>query len=297
MRILCVGEILWDVIGRSEHLGGAPLNFAAQAQRLGHEVYPLSAVGDDERGHRALESITARGISIDFVRVVPEMPTGTAEVELDLDGKPNFRIVRPAAYDFLDLTVLDVQRIATLKPDWIYFGTLFHISGHALASTLRLIDALPDARRFYDINLREGQWNLHTVEQLAAHATVVKLSDSEAGCLDAELGADDDAGSIQSFCRRWQERFHCTVVCITCGERGCAMLTNERFVEVPGFRVDVVDTVGAGDAFAAGLLHGLSQGWDVVRIGRFANACGAAVASKPGAIPEWSVEEVQAMLR
>jgi fructokinase len=296
MRILCVGEILWDVIDRTEHLGGAPLNFAAHAQKLGHEVFPLSGVGDDERGHRALELIAARGISTELIAVIPGKPTGTAEVELDLDGKPTFQIVRPAAYDFVDLSSDDLQRVGELKPDWIYFGTLFHISGQALASTLRLVAALPSAKRFYDVNLREGHWNLRAVEQLASHSTVVKLSDSEAECLDAEFGAEDDCGSIENCCRRWQERFQCEVVCITCGERGCAILREGQFMQVPGFRVEVADTVGAGDAFAAGFLHGLDQGWDTSQIGRFGNACGAVVASKPGAIPDWSVEEVQALL-
>lgn len=290
-----MGEILFDVVGPTEHLGGAPLNFAAHAQKLGHDVYPLSAVGDDERGRRALDLIAGLRISTRFIRVVPGEPTGTAEVELDFDGKPTFRIVRPAAYDSVDISSADLQEIASLNPDWIYFGTLLHISGQALASTMRLLAALPSAKRFYDINLREGSWKLGAVEQLASRATVIKLSDAEAGCLDAELGGDDDAGSIESFSRKWQERFHSEVVCITCGERGCAILFEGQYVEVPGFRVAVADTVGAGDAFAAAFLHGLTKGWQVETVGRFANAAGAVVASKPGAIPDWSLEELRAL--
>ena len=103
MRIVSIGEIIWDVVAPSEYLGGAPLNFAAHARKLGHEVYLLSAVGDDERGHRALEGLKKCGISTDFVQVAAGKRTGTAEVELDTDGKPMFRIIRPAAYDFVDL--------------------------------------------------------------------------------------------------------------------------------------------------------------------------------------------------
>lgn len=296
MRILCVGEILWDVIDRAEHLGGAPLNFAAHAQKLGHDVYPLSAVGDDERGRRALNLISARGISTDFIGVLPGKPTGTAEVELDFDGKPTFRIVRPAAYDFVALTPGDLQAIAQLQPQWVYFGTLYHMSPKAMASTLSLLSAVPKARRFYDINLREGNWSLAVVEELASHTSVMKLNDGEAGCLDGMLGAEGEEGSIESCCRRWQQRFQCEVVCITSGECGCAILRRDEFVETAGFRVDVADTVGAGDAFSAALVHGLGQGWDLARIGRFANAVGAVVASKPGAIPEWSYGEVESMV-
>ena len=114
MRIVSVGEILWDVIGENEYLGGAPLNFAAHAQMLGHEVYPLSALGADRRGHKAVEILKRRGMSNEFVQVLPDQPTGTAEVELDMEGKPTFRIVRPVAYDFVDLTNHELEQIAKL---------------------------------------------------------------------------------------------------------------------------------------------------------------------------------------
>jgi len=297
MRILSVGEILWDVIEQSQHLGGAPLNFAAHAQKLGHEVFPLSAVGDDERGHRALELIQQRDISTDFIRVLPGKPTGTAEVELDLDGKPTFRIVRPAAYDFVELSANDIEALADLNPQWVYFGTLYHTSGAALASTLKLLDALPAAQRFYDINLRDDNWNLTAIEQLSSRTTVVKLNDWEAECLDATFDLEGDRDLLESFARIWADRYGPQVVCITRGEQGCAILKDGEFTQVPGFRVQIADTVGAGDAFAAGFVHGLSQGWTAQQIGRFANAVGAVVASKPGAIPEWSIEEVWAKLQ
>ena len=102
-----------------------------------------------------------------------------------------FRIVRPAAYDFVDLSTDVVKRIAEVRPQWIYFGTLFHNSRQALDATLRLLEHLPGAKKFYDVNLRDGNWNLTTVEQLASQATIIKLSDSEAEFLDASL---DDEG-------------------------------------------------------------------------------------------------------
>jgi len=296
MRILSVGEILWDVIDQCEHLGGAPLNFAAHAQKFGHEVFPLSAVGDDERGDRALELIRGRGISTEFIRVLPGKPTGIAQVELDMDGKPTFRIVRPVAYDFVDLSSADIKALVNLNPQWVYVGTLFHTSNAALASTIRLLDALPSALRFYDINIRDQNWNLTTVEQLSSRATVVKLNDWEAECLDATFDVEGEQESIESFARRWADRFGVQIVCVTCGERGCSILKGGQLTQVPGFRVEIADTVGAGDAFSAGLVHGLSQGWPIEQSARFANAVGAVVASKPGAIPDWNIAEVREKL-
>ena len=296
MRIISVGEILWDVIGDREYLGGAPLNFAAHARQLGHEVFLLSAVGEDERGRRALASLRERGVSVEFVQVLRGKNTGTAEVELDSEGKPMFRIVRPAAYDFVELSPAQLRRIARLQPDWIYFGTLYHMSAVALASTLKLLQACPSALRFYDVNLRDGNWGLGVVEQLSAQASVVKLSDSEAEFLDATVNSGDQGSSMKEFCRRWCEQYGCATMCVTFGERGCAIFKEGAYCEIAGFKVEVVDTVGSGDAFSAAFLHGYAQGWDAQLTGRFANAVGALVASRPGATPEWQVKECEAML-
>jgi fructokinase len=297
LRLISIGEILWDVIGPKEHLGGAPLNFAAHVRTLGHEAFLVSAVGDDDRGRRALAAVNERGISTDFVQVLSGRNTGTAEVELDCEGKPAFRIVRPAAYDFVDLAAPVRERIRNLNPDWIYFGTLYHTSRQALSATLSLLEEMPSAKRFYDVNLREGNWTLTTVEQLAAQASVIKLSDSEAESLDASFNADGLEGAVEHFCRRWSDQYRCHTICVTMGERGCGIYRAGRYIKVPGCKVAVADTVGAGDAFAAAFLHALNQRWDLKRCGRFANATGALVASRTGAMPEWSAEEVAEMLK
>jgi fructokinase len=296
MRIVSIGEILWDVIGQSEYLGGAPLNFAAHAHKLGHEVYLVSAVGGDERGRRALEAVRRLGVSCDSIQVVPDRPTGTAEVDLDPSGKPMFRIVRPAAYDYVRLTPELRSRITRLEPNWIYFGTLFNISEAALASTLALLRDLPSAKRIYDVNLRDGNWTLTAVEQLASRADVIKLSDSEAEFLDASLGNEGEEFPIKHFCERWCDQYKCRTVCVTLGERGCVIYHDRVFTEAPGCRVNIADTVGAGDGFAAALVHGMGEGWSMERCTAFANAVAALVASRPGAIPEWRVEEVWAMV-
>jgi len=296
VRIVSIGEIIWDVVGSSEYLGGAPLNFAAHARKLGHEVFLLSAVGDDDRGSRALTGLERCGISPELVQTKKGRPTGTAEVELGPDGKPMFRIVRPAAYDFLAIGDRQLKRIAELQPDWIYFGTLYHNSRHALGGTLQLLRQVPRAKRLYDVNLRDGNWTLGVVEELAAQATVIKLSDSEAEFLDGSLNSDDAQGSVEDFCRRWSEQYSCKTICVTLGERGCCIYRNDRYVEAPGYKVRVVDTIGAGDAFAAAFIHGIDRGWPDARCGQFANAVAALAASRPGATPDWKVEEVWAML-
>jgi fructokinase len=290
-----VGEILWDVIAEHEYLGGAPLNFAAHVQKLGHKAFLVSAVGDDDRGRRTLDCLQRWGLPTEFVQVLHGKDTGTAQVELDSEGKPTFQIVRPAAYDFVKLSDDQLRSITELRPDWIYFGTLYHMSAQTLDATLKLLQVAPSAKHFYDVNLREGNWNLALVEQLSSHANVIKLSDSEAEFLDGLLNADEQQGSIEHLCRRWKDRYGCETVCVTCGERGCAILNGGAYSECKGYKVEVADSVGAGDAFAAAFLHGLEQGWETNRIGSFANAVGALVASRPGATPDWNIKECRTM--
>jgi fructokinase len=170
------------------------------------------------------------------------------------------------------------------------------MSGQALTSTLKLLQAVPSALRFYDVNLRDNNWSLSVVEQLASHANVVKLSDSEAEFLDASFNSGSPNGSAEQFCRRWSAQYGCDTVCVTFGERGCAMFQDGKYAEVPAFRVAVADTVGAGDAFSAAFVHGQSQGRDARRVATFANAVAALVASRPGASPHWRVEECWTMI-
>jgi fructokinase len=284
MRLASLGEILWDQIDGRELLGGATFNFSVQLSRLGHDVSFISAVGDDERGRRAIETASRLDLSTKFIRTVKDAPTGTVSVVLDAQGQPSYEIHRPAAYDFVALGPLD-------EPDWIYYGTLQFIEPRMRALLLDLIRSYPRARRFYDINLRKNSYSAGLVMELLQLASVVKLNDEELGRVQQMAGTSHS--SLESFCRDYASRFHWAAVCVTRGERGCAILQGGRYVEVSGVPVDVADTVGAGDAFAAAFLHGLDAGWFPAKTGAFANRLGALVASRTGGVPTWSWNELE----
>ena len=272
MTILSIGEILWDVFPDKERLGGAPFNFAVHAHRLGHRVIFLSAVGDDERGRAALGRAAELGLTTEFLQVAADQPTGSVSVRLDAEGKPDFTIHRPAAYDCLTLDGGQLQRLAEARPDWIYFGTLYAAECRSRETLRRLMDAVPGARRFYDVNLRRGCYTPELVGELLSLADAVKVNDDE-----AELFPD--MGEARSMA-------------ITRGERGCQVRIGDDRAECPGYPVKVADTVGAGDAFAAAFVHGLASGWSAARTGDFANRLGALVASRAGAVPKWSPAEL-----
>ena len=291
MRILSVGEILWDVLPGGEHLGGAPFNFAAHAARLGHEVAFLSAVGDDERGRRAVERARALGLATDHIGVTGAAPTGSVDVSVDASGQPSYVIHRPAAYDFAELDEGQLRGLDAWRPDWLCFGTLHQMSEAARVLRRRLMEAIPRARVLYDVNLRRESYAAPLVNELLGLATAVKLNRDEMAELGRLLGLP--GGEPEEFCRVNAARFGWEAVALTDGEQGCSLLVGDEFVQRPGYRVVVADTVGSGDAFAAAFLHGLGAGWPTARIADFSNRVGALVASRQGAIPDWSLAEVE----
>src|SRR5438270_11427076 len=127
MRILSTGEVLWDMVGGNEFLGGAPLNFSVTSQRLGNSVALLTGVGQDELGTKALRQMDSLGLTTDFVQIVGKAPTGTANVTLDKTGSATFQISRPAAIDVLNVDSSLIHKCQTVLPDWIYFGTLANV--------------------------------------------------------------------------------------------------------------------------------------------------------------------------
>ena len=272
MKIVAAGEILFDLIRGEEHLGGAPLNFAVSAHRMGHDVTLVSAVGNDARGDRAIAGIEQLRLSTAHVRRVPH-PTGIVTVTFDNRGEPDYEIERPAAYDFLEAASIDA--------DWIYFGTLVQTNPAARAAIARMSASIPNL--LYDLNLRKNSYSRELVHRLAATATAIKMNSSE-----AELFSGGEVKDVEAFCRSLQKPF----VCVTRGADGCAVLIGEDYAEVEGIPVQVADVVGAGDAFAAAFLHGIIEGWSAKEVGRYANRAGALVASRPGAIPDWKREDL-----
>jgi fructokinase len=291
-RVAVLGEVLWDVFDHSRSLGGAPLNFAAHASRLGHEALLISAVGTDSLGDETVEAIEALGLTTRFLQKTTPFPTGAARVHLAPGDRTRFVIERPAAYDAIGISGYELALLAAHTPDWVYFGTLFASTPTGEANLCRLLNAFPSAARFYDLNLRPDCWSERLVTRLLHVANVVKLNEEELALLQEFTGLPR---GTRAFCQEGANRYGWNAVCVTLGASGCAILAHGEYVEALGHDVDVADTVGAGDAFAAAFMHGLISEWPAAEIAAFANRVGALVASRHGAIPAWTLEEAVAL--
>jgi len=174
--ILVVGEVLWDVFADSTALGGAPLNFAAHAKRLGYDALLISALGADSLGDAARREIAALGLDVSLLQTTGRYPTGSARVELGPEDRTHFVIERPAAYDAVHLGEDEMAHIVQSAPECFYYGTLFASRPEGKLALDCLFDVLPDATCFYDVNLRPGHYSAQLVSELLERADVVKLN-------------------------------------------------------------------------------------------------------------------------
>lgn len=282
--VVGIGELLWDLLPGGERLGGAPFNTVAHLRRLGWRAAYVTGVGDDERGARALAEMGRLGVDTRWVQRT-RSPTGVARVRLGQGGDPQFEIVSPAAYE---TARPDQDSVRTLDgADLLVFGTLAQRFS-AIRETTERVAARAEIR-LYDVNLRSGRWDAALVDGAMRTATVVKMNEAEAAAIAAELGLP---AAPEAFCRDLAAKYALEAACVTFGARGAALLLGESYSLAAGVTVDVADTVGAGDAFAAALGHGLFNRWPAGEILSVSNRLGALVASRQGAIPDWAPPDI-----
>jgi fructokinase len=288
-RVLGIGELLWDLFPDGPRLGGAPFNVVASMRRLSHPAAFVTAVGDDELGRSAVAAVDELGVDTTFISVAPDLPTGTVAVTPDPVEGHRFTIGSPAAYASIGDADTLVTRLLDLVPEALVYGTLAQRSPAVRELTHRVATEIRPVNRLYDVNLRDGSWTGDLVLDLLRDATVVKLNGDEAVVLAGLLGS---AATGRALATALAARYGIERLCITRGAAGATLLVGGDEYMVEGIEVDVADTVGAGDAFAAGLLHGLLTDMPPDETLRFANRLGALVASRAGALPVWSATEL-----
>lgn len=286
--ILLFGEALVDCFPDREILGGAPYNVTHHLQVLGGSacLAPrlISRIGLDPRGERILAAMRAAGLEIGGIQSDALHPTGIVRVDFDpLTNAHRFEIVPEQAWDFIDPEMARAQVVAH-RPDWIYFGSLAQRgnSRHALSA---MLDA-STAWRFLDINLREPWVERRVLETSLDLADMVKVNDDELSRLARmfDLEGDDALSQAGHLARR----FDLDALLVTCGEQGAYLLDRAgRMYETPVTSpiTDLVDTVGAGDGFAAVTLLGLTLGWLPEMLLERAHRFAGAICRIHGAIP------------
>ena len=276
--IVGIGEILWDMLPSGKALGGAPANFAYHAMRLGEEGWAVSAIGDDDLGREIMDIVGSKGLK--NIISVTDKPTGTVEVELDGRGVPTYNIMEDVAWDNIPFT--PEMEVLASRADAVCFGSLVQRM-NSRRSVLGFVRAMrPDALKVFDINLRQHYYSCEVIEESLKLSDILKINDEEIRTVADMFGlGDDDVAACRSLIASYGLR----LVILTKGADGSEVITADEVIPQSVGHVDVVDTVGAGDAFTAAFVVAYLRGETLAQAQRLATETASYVCSCKGAMP------------
>jgi fructokinase len=281
--VIGLGELLWDCFEETRRPGGAPANVAFQANQLGFRGYVCSRVGKDPDGEELLDFLSSQGLSTDTIQIDDHLRTGWVTIDSTESSNPQYTIHENVAWDALAISPLWQGLFESASA--VCFGSLAqrsNASHETIQALLGLVSS--DCLRVFDVNLRQEYFSREIIEQSLHHCEVLKLNDQEVPVVSELLSGSPK--SIGEFADFLLKEFPVRIVCVTQGARGCTLCAHDETVEVPGTPVEVADSVGAGDAFSAGLIFGLLNRFTLTQAGQFANRIGGLVASRAGAMPD-----------
>ena len=288
-----IGEVVWDVISLSKHMGGAPANFVYFTQLLGAEGYVVSAVGADESGYEMLKQVEKIGLNKSFIFLDNKHPTGKVSINTDSERRPQYNIYKKAAWDFLPITPKLLGLSA--RSDAIYFGTLAQRSKHSHENIRIFIESTqPDCLRVFDINLRQRFYSESIILELLHLSNVVKINDEE---LPLIARICSFTGSESDILNKILDRFGLQLIALTKGKYGSTLLTVDESSFYRAEDVDVVSTLGAGAAFTAALVMGSLKGLPLDLINERANRLAAFVCTQEGGTPAVPLGMIEKLLK
>ncbi len=279
--VVGLGELLWDVLpdGR-KNLGGAPSNFAYHVAQFGLLSMAVSAIGNDALGEETRVALEAKRLEY-MLQEVP-YPTGQVLVTLDDAGVPAYDIKEGVAWDNIQFTPAMEEMASGCRA--VCFGSLAQRGEVSRGTIRRFLEATPSGcMRIFDINLRQAFYTKEIIDESMQLCNVLKMNDEElvtVGRLSGLSGLD-----TEHICRQLCDAYHLDTLILTCGVNGSYVYTQGKrsFLATP--RVDVVDTVGAGDSFTGSFCAARLLGMPVEEAHRLAVDVSAYVCTKNGAMP------------
>lgn len=279
-NIIGLGEILWDMLPTGKQLGGAPANFAYHVCRLGGNGWAVSAISDDELGREIKSTLSTKKLNTILEEV--NEPTGTVQVTLNAAGVPTYDITEGVAWDHIPFT----ERIGDLAKETsaVCFGTLAQRSPESRATIHEFIENMPDGSlKVYDINLRQNYYDEKIISDSLRLADILKINDEELDIVSKMLSL---SGTQEERCRAISRAFNLKFVILTKGGDGSEVVLEDKVhISRPG-KIDIVDTVGAGDSFTAAFILAYLRGESLEKAHTLATEVSSYVCTKAGAMPE-----------
>lgn len=292
--IASVGEILWDMFPDGKQIGGAPTNFAYHVSSLGHRGIIASRIGKDTLGKEIFNYLKNFSLSKEYIQIDPVHPTGTADVKIDKKEYPEYTIKQNVAWDFFEFD-RKWKKLAK-KADAIYFCTLSQRSPESYMAIKEFLkNARKDAVKIFDINLRQDFFSRRIITESLEETSILKLNEEELPILIDLVGFQKN-NSHEEDCMALIKEYNLDLVCVTKGKNGSLLITEKEIVRHNGFVANVVDTVGAGDAFTAALVVKYLERKSLHEMSETANKLGSWVSSQVGGMPPVNKEILRELL-
>lgn len=280
--VVGMGEALWDVLPEGKKIGGAPANFAYHVSQFGLPSCVVSAVGADLLGKEIIENFTSKGLN-QLIAEVP-YPTGTVQVEIDQAGVPQYEIKENVAWDNIPYTA-HLEALAE-KTKAVCFGSLAQRNVVSRNTINRFLDAMPNNEGslvVFDVNLRQGFYNKEILCNSMKRCNILKINDEELVTISRMFGYPGI--DLQDKCWILLGKYNLKMLILTCGINGSYVFTPGNVSFQPTPKVEVADTVGAGDSFTAAFIASILKGKSVAEAHSLAVRTSAYVCTKKGAMP------------
>ncbi len=280
--VVGMGEALWDVLPEGKKIGGAPANFAYHVSQFGLPSCVVSAIGDDALGKEIIENFTSKGLD-QLIAEVP-YPTGTVQVEIDQTGIPLYDIKENVAWDNIPYTEhLDALAKRTKA---VCFGSLAQRNVVSRNTINHFLDTMPkddDSLIVFDVNLRQGFYNKEILCKSMQNCNILKINDEELITVSRMFGYPGI--DLQDKCWILLGKYNLKILILTCGINGSYVFTPGNVSFQPTPKVEVADTVGAGDSFTAAFIASILKGKSVTEAHSIAVKTSAYVCTQKGAMP------------
>jgi fructokinase len=285
MKVVSIGEILFDCFPDKKVIGGAPFNFIYHIKKLTDKAEFISRIGDDENGNSVIKFLEKNNINSHFIQIDTEHQTGTVNVKVDDQGIPTFNIVANCAYDFIDHSS-EIEKLIDSDTSLLYFGTLAQRNKISRKTIQSLLEK--QIKYFYDINLRNNYYSKEILSESLKKINVLKLNEDELKIV-SELFLSTHF-ELNASAKALLEKFELEMLSVTLGAKGALLMDRNNSNRNEYSPTRVVDTVGAGDAYAAILCLGYLKKLPIERINFLANKFAAFVCGITGALP--STDEI-----
>ena len=286
-KIVCFGEVLWDVFPTHKKIGGAPLNVASRLSAFNNSVTMISAVGDDNLGEKIIDFLKNNSVDTSQIQFLDNYETGKVAVSLNEKGHATYKIEHPKAWDKIKFIKASEETVKT--SDAFVFGSLVardEVSKESLYNYLEV-----SKFKIFDVNLRPPHFDKKVLVDLMQKADFIKFNDEELYEISSYLGSTYK--NLEKNIYFIAKETNTKQICVTKGEHGAVLLIENKFYYNSGYKIKVADTVGSGDSFLASLIHKLLKKEHPQESIDFACAVGALVAQNKGANPVISEEDIK----